>query len=71
MKYLSSNSQAITPYNSTTLVYDAEVVELYPEEMAEPDYFKCPTDQDIAQAEQELESDRKLTYWDWLKNVLG
>jgi hypothetical protein len=62
---------AITPYKPQTLVYGAEVIELYPEPLIDTGYFKCPTAEDIAQAEQELAADRKLSYWDWLKKVLG
>ena len=67
---LLTGSQAITPYNPPTLVYEAEVVELYPEELSEPDFLRCPTAADIVQAERELEASSRLSYWDWLKAVL-
>ncbi len=68
---LLPETRQITNYQPQTLVYDAEVVELYPETLAEPDFMRCPTATDIAQAEMELAADRKLGYWDWLKKVLG
>lgn len=72
MKFLPSTNQAITTYQpQPPLVYNAEIVELDPEPIAEIDLFKCPTAKDIVQAEKELESNRKLSYWGWLKEVLG
>lgn len=71
MRLLPGN-QAITSYTSQQpLVYDAEIIELYPEPVAEIDYLRCPTAADIAQAERELEASSRLSYWDWLKSVLG
>lgn len=72
MKLLTGN-QAITTYQpQQPIVYDAEIVEeLQPEPIAEPEFFKCPTAADIARAERELEASSKLSYWDWLKKVLG
>jgi hypothetical protein len=71
MKLLPGN-QAIAQYTpQQPLIYDAEIVEIYPEPVAEIDFFKCPTAADVAQAERELEASSKLSYWDWLKSVLG
>jgi hypothetical protein len=71
MKFSTVN-QAIAPYTpQQPIVYDAEIIELHPEPVVEVDFFKCPTAADVAQAERELEASSKLSYWDWLKYVLG
>ena len=74
MKQLTGRQDAITLYSqplAQPIVYEAEIVDLHPEAVTEMDFFRCPTAEDIAQAEQELEQTRKLSYWQWLKNVLG
>lgn len=74
MKQLTGKQDLITLYGqplAQPIIYEAEVVDLHPEPVAEIDFFRCPTAEDIAQAEQELEQNRKLSYWEWLKSVLG
>ena len=74
MKILTGKQDAITQYKQQSIqpiIYEAEVVDLHPEPVADIDFFRCPTAEDIAQAEQELEQTRKLSYWQWLKSVLG
>lgn len=64
---------AITLYNPEYLGESEPITELNPTPIDSGNYFDAylPTAEDIAQAAQELEEHSNLSYWDWLKKILG